>query len=122
MPRFVILRHETPPGYSRASHYDLMLEQGDVLWTWACESLPSPGKSVTAERLSDHRLAYLDYEGPVSGDRGSVKRVASGNFEPLAISEMKIHVRLSGDALRGELLLTREGAATNRWTASLQSA
>jgi len=119
MPRFVILLHETPPGSSRASHYDLMLEQGDALWTWACESLPEHGKAVTAERLPDHRLAYLDYEGPVSDDRGSVRRVASGSFDRLAATDGQVRVQLTGDAFRGELLLTRDSAATNRWSASL---
>jgi hypothetical protein len=27
---------------------------------------------------------YLDYEGVVSGDRGSVKRFGSGKYEPIA--------------------------------------
>lgn len=31
-----------------------------------------------AERLADHRREYLTYEGPVSGGRGRVRRVAEG--------------------------------------------
>jgi hypothetical protein len=31
-------------------------------------------------RLSNHRKFYLDYEGPVSNDRGSVKQVLSGQY------------------------------------------
>lgn len=30
--------------------------------------------------LPSHRMEYLEYEGPVSGDRGLVTRVATGNF------------------------------------------
>ncbi|HBE68769.1 MAG TPA: hypothetical protein DDW52_11540 [Planctomycetaceae bacterium] len=40
--------------------------------------------SVSAERLIDHRRHYLTYEGPVSGNRGEVKRVASGTYERFA--------------------------------------
>ena len=35
MPRYVILQHDTPPGYPRPLHWDLMLEQGRTLRTWA---------------------------------------------------------------------------------------
>lgn len=119
MPRFVILLHETPPGHSRGMHYDLMLEHGDALWTWACDALPIAGTSVSAERLADHRLAYLDYEGPVSGDRGSVHRVAGGECELLTAAAEEVRVRFAGDSLSGELVLTRDAAATNRWTVSL---
>jgi len=41
---------------------------------------PGVGRFV-AERLPDHRSAYLDYEGPVSGGRGTVRRVAAGELE-----------------------------------------
>lgn len=36
------------------------------------------GEQVAARRIADHRTAYLTYEGPVSGDRGHVTRVARG--------------------------------------------
>jgi hypothetical protein len=38
-----------------------------------------PGlESFTAERLPDHRRAYLDYEGPVSNGRGRVEKLTQG--------------------------------------------
>src|SRR5262245_43439326 len=36
------------------------------------------GGVVAAQRLDDHRPAYLDYEGPVSGNRGKVRRLVRG--------------------------------------------
>ena len=36
---------------------------------------------MDAEVLPDHRLAYLDYEGPISGDRGSVTRWDRGTYD-----------------------------------------
>src|SRR5882724_3306447 len=68
MPRFVILRHETPPGFARPAHWDFMLECGGVLRTW---------------EMADHRLAYLEYEGEVPGGRGTVSRWDEGRYEIL---------------------------------------
>ena len=51
-----------------------MLEAGDVLKTWALPQPPQPGVEMECTALADHRLAYLDYEGPLSGNRGAVTR------------------------------------------------
>src|SRR5438309_936167 len=100
MPRFVLLYHDCPPDYERSSHWDLMLECDGVLRTWAIANLPRdsecvrertatshPGcppiaakNAVVAEQLADHRIAYLELEGPLSGDRGEVIRVLSGAY------------------------------------------
>ena len=82
MPRYVILQHEMPAGHEdRPLHWDLMFEWHDSLRTWALACEPRAGVEIAARRLSDHRLAYLDYEGPVSGDRGSVRRWDAGTYE-----------------------------------------
>jgi hypothetical protein len=75
VPRYVILYHDFP-----APHWDLFLERGGVLASWRLLAEPRPGASVPCEPAPDHRLHYLDYEGPVSGGRGSVRRVAAGNY------------------------------------------
>jgi hypothetical protein len=119
MPRFVVLLHEVPPGYPRGAHYDLMLEQGHSLWTWACESLPGMEKTTPAQRLADHRREYLDYEGPVSGDRGHVTRVDSGDYELVASEPALLQVRLAGEKLRGVLTLIPDGNDSGRCLLSL---
>ena len=78
----VLLLHEQEDG---TQHVDWMLAQDprgrDPLITFR---LPcrldtlAPGNAVEAVRIADHRPAYLEYEGPVSGDRGTVRRVAAG--------------------------------------------
>lgn len=75
---FAILEHDYP-----FLHWDLLLQQGDVLKTWRLLQPVTPGTWIAAEQLSDHRLHYLTYEGPVSGNRGSVFRVTSGKFRPV---------------------------------------
>ncbi len=84
MSRFVVLRHQPGPRSMRGSevHFDWMFEQGDGLATWATEPVRVPFPrtiQIAAQRLVDHRQSYLDYEGPVSGQRGTVQRVLAGN-------------------------------------------
>jgi hypothetical protein len=114
-----MLRHQTPPGYPRPAHYDLMLERGIALATWACERLPTVGVVVSAEQLGDHRLAYLDYEGEVEGDRGSVTRVAAGEYELLHESDGLVRVRLTSPPIAGVLTLVKDTAEVHRWWVSL---
>ena len=121
MPRFVILRHETPASYQRGSHFDLMFEQGEGLRTWSLERLPAPRESVIAERLPDHRLAYLDYEGEVSGDRGTVVQVDAGEYECLQETATLFVVRIRGYKMRGTLTLRAEDEMVHRWRVSFSA-
>ena len=61
-------------------HFDLMLETEEGLRTWAMGLLPTAGKSCGAIELPLHRAEYLTHEGPVSGGRGTVKRVMQGTY------------------------------------------
>jgi hypothetical protein len=115
MPRFVVLRHETPPGYARGDHYDLMLERGSGLWTWACEALPQAGQAIVAERLPDHRLVYLDYQGEISASRGRVSRVDAGSYDLLSEADAELAVELHGQTLHGTLVLAKLPGEGQRW-------
>jgi hypothetical protein len=77
MPRrFVILEHDHP-----FLHWDLLLEEESSARTWRLLRKPCLGEPIAAEPLPDHRQMYLDYEGLVSGDRGTVKRFLAGTYE-----------------------------------------
>ncbi len=106
-----------PPGDARATHWDLMLESGESLRTWALADEPHYGDPISADLLPDHRLPYLDYEGPISAERGSVTRWTEGEFEFECDTTMECIVRLRDGRLPGKVSLTREVAATQRWTA-----
>lgn len=101
--RFVLLLHIL----SDNRHWDLMLERGDHLATWRLPAdpsalLPAGGAGqLPAERIADHRSAYLTYEGPVSGGRGEVKREDEGRYELLRELPDVWHVRLMGRRLDG---------------------
>src|SRR5688572_25246484 len=73
--RYVVLWHH---GIDEP-HFDLMFETspGSRLATWRARQWPLRTR-VTIEHIADHRREYLDYEGPLSGDRGAVNRIARG--------------------------------------------
>ncbi|RUL88914.1 DNA polymerase ligase N-terminal domain-containing protein [Tautonia sociabilis] len=100
--RFVVLEHRW-----RGVHWDFMLERGGVLATWALSAAPGPESEAEASPLPDHRLAYLDYEGPISGDRGEVRRLDRGTYESIQWEEDRVVVRLLGDQVIGEAELLR---------------
>jgi hypothetical protein len=90
--RFVILHHVLPPDSGRADHFDLMLERDadGPLLTWELPELPQFHSEYAARQLPPHRREYLDYEGPVSGDRGHVTRKARGTCEWIEPTVVKL--------------------------------
>jgi hypothetical protein len=117
MSRYVILRHETPADSPRPVHWDLLLETGEVLTAWALDGLPELGIVVGATRLADHRLAYLEYEGPISGNRGTVGQWDAGEFRVESATQAEWRVDLCGNRLDGILVLRRLADETHHWTA-----
>jgi hypothetical protein len=112
--RFVILEHDHP-----FLHWDLMLEEGDSLRTWRLLEQPRPGVTIAATALGAHRLRYLDYEGPVSGNRGRVTRWDSGTYAPLATTSQRLVVALRGVKLRGQAVL--QAVQTDEWNFRLKA-
>jgi hypothetical protein len=100
MPRFVILQHDWP-----TLHWDFLLEKGPILQSWRLLTEPGPGREVPAQPNAEHRLLYLDYEGPVSDGRGTVSRWDAGNFDWIADEQERIVVELHGNRLSGPCLI-----------------
>ena len=115
MPRFVVLEHDHP-----FLHWDFLLEQEEVLHAWRLLSPPSVGMRVAAEPLADHRKVYLDYEGPVSGNRGKVSRWDHGVYEVIESTSNRVQVRLLGKRLQAECVLEHAGPSSE-WTLYLWS-
>ena len=104
MPRFVILTHDWP-----VPHWDFLAEAGGVLRAWRLLAEPASDTDTRAERIGDHRPFYLDYEGPVSGGRGSVTRWDAGTCEWLADDPDQAELELRGSKLAGRAVLWRAG-------------
>jgi len=115
--RFVVQRH-------RASrlHYDLRLEIGGVLVSWAVPKGPTldPGVRRAAFRVEDHPLEYFDFEGVIpAGEYGGGDVIVwdAGTWEPQkvgdppdparALADGELHLDLRGDKLRGRFVLVR---------------
>ena len=102
MPRFAILTHDHP-----FLHWDVLLEHGAACRTWRLLACPDSLDEIPAEALRDHRLMYLDYQGPVSGNRGTVSVWDAGTFEWLVDREGVLELRVMGRLLNGVVRLVQ---------------
>jgi hypothetical protein len=113
-----------------------MLERGDMLRTWALARLPKAWQAahletrvadancpplaleneVEAVELADHRREYLDFEGELSGDRGSVSRVAEGSYILRDETADCLAIALEAALLEGFVDLSRENERSDSWT------
>lgn len=95
--RYVVLHHT---GWGE-NHFDLMVETDPkgLLLTWRLDGWP---QFVCAVPISPHRRTYLNYEGPVSQNRGTVRRIEQGSYRVLSPSDDELCVELnpSGRVLR----------------------
>ena len=94
--RYVILRHQNID----EPHYDLMFETipGSSLATWRSPAWPieSPTDAV---KLRDHRRAFLDYQGELTGNRGQVIQVAAGTCQIIISEYSSWKIRLLSGSL-----------------------
>ncbi len=120
--RFVIQEHQT----SEDVHWDLMLEQDDVLTTFrlavgrasplalSCED----ARPTRAERIFDHPLRFLWYEGPVQNGTGRVRIVDRGTWRLDDRRDECLTFHLHGQVLHGAFALVRTGQAEWRFERS----
>lgn len=100
---FVIQEHTTPSD----SHWDLMLEIGEFLWSWRLYYEPNYllNEPLIAEKIHDHPKRFLSYEGPVQNHTATVKIIDSGKYTMVKQSEHEIEFQAFGKILTGEFLL-----------------
>ena len=118
-PRFVIQKHD-----ASSLHYDLRLEIGGTLASWAVPKGPStdPSDKRLAVRTEDHPLEYADFEGVIPEDEyggGAVIVWDAGPYRNLkeddgvsledALEDGHLTVWLEGRKLRGGYALTQTG-------------
>ncbi len=118
-PVFVVHRHE-----ARRLHYDLRIERGGVLLSWAVPKGFSydPADKHLAVRTEDHPLEYEDFSGVIPRgeygagtmtiwDRG---RCTFLNGEQ-GVEEGELKLVLRGRRLRGEWHLVKTKQGPNTW-------
>src|SRR5713226_7639535 len=119
--RFVIQKHA-----ARRLHYDLRLEVGGVLKSWAVPKGPSlnPGVKRLAIQVEDHPFDYRTFEGTIpEGNYGAGEVIVwdEGTFEPegtLSAAEQiergELKFRLHGKKLNGSFVLVKLKRSQNK--------
>ena len=112
---FVVQKHA-----ARRLHYDLRLEIGDTLASWAVTKGPSlvPAEKRLAVRVEDHPLDYADFEGSIpKGQYGGGEVIVwdRGRWEPegdpaRGLKKGRLDFTLEGAKLKGRWHLVRMGA------------
>jgi bifunctional non-homologous end joining protein LigD len=121
--RFVVQRHQ-----ARRLHYDLRLEIGGALKSWAVPKGPTldPKQKRLAVQVEDHPLEYGDFEGTIpAGNYGAgvVSVWDSGSFEMLGeptaeqqLARGDFKFQLHGNKLMGNFALVRmKSSKKNEW-------
>ena len=93
-------------------HWDLRLEMGGLLRSWAVPKEPplEAGVRRLAVPVEDHSIDYATFEGTISeGQYGAGKVIIwdKGTYELVSISEGKIVFNVFGERLKGEYCLIR---------------
>jgi len=104
---FVIQEH-----HARRLHYDLRLENGGVLKSWAVpKGMPeSTRQRRLAVETEDHPIEYANFEGSIPEGQygaGTVKIWDKGHYEAKVWDENKIEFALNGQRLKGRYILVR---------------
>jgi DNA ligase D-like protein (predicted 3'-phosphoesterase) len=107
MARFVVQLHD-----ATTLHFDLRLELGGVLRSWAVPKGPSldPAVKRLAMQVDDHSLEAGEFEGVHEGSRrgtGAVIVWDEGEFDLVRASDDHIVVAVNGKKLKGGFALTR---------------
>jgi len=105
LTRFVIQEH-----HARSLHWDLRLERGGVLVSWAIpKGLPEgPKENHFAALTEDHPLDYLDFEGEIPRGQygaGTMTVWDRGTYECLKWEPRKVEIALHGERLNARYAL-----------------
>jgi hypothetical protein len=108
---FVIQQHTTPEGL----HWDFMLREGEILQTFRLDGPPEKAleQPLNAEKIHDHPLRFLTYQGPVNQGRGKVRLVESGTYTIKEKTDSRTKLSMNGRILQGHFLLSH--IKNNHW-------
>ncbi|MHA7812844.1 MAG: hypothetical protein ACX94C_05565 [Phycisphaerales bacterium] len=111
MRRTVVLLHTQP---QKPDHYDWLIDQPELdtqhrLITFRTAHSPDQADAFLAQQAPDHRAMYLDYEGPLSNNRGQVSQVASGHVHIWEQHRDQITCRIQWAERLQDLTATRSG-------------
>jgi bifunctional non-homologous end joining protein LigD len=135
-PKGVVKRHAGKPVFviqehhASKLHYDLRLESGGVLKSWAVPREPTMDPTVKrlAVRVEDHPLAYARFQGDIPQgeygaghveiwDQGTYQVAKPAKALERGLDDGKVEFELHGQRLKGKftLLRTQWGRGKDNW-------
>ena len=116
MPRFVVHEHKA----KRAGlHYDLRIEVGDHLESYACrKGLPLvPGVKRLLIRQVDHEKWWLNFEGEIKEGygQGTLKIWDKGTYKELSNKKNVRVLEFHGKKLKGLYVLVKLGSSSDSY-------
>jgi hypothetical protein len=119
MPRFVILEHSGTATYKPGVHWDLLIEWGETLLAWELLAPLNISAAQSVAQLPNHRQIYLDFEGELTDNRGSVQQWDKGNYSLVNNSDAEFTFQIDGKRVCGTMKLKRESQSTTTWQLTL---
>lgn len=97
--RYVIQKHTHK---HNPTHWDLMIEKNSALETYRLTLAPADFASelIDAEKIHDHPLKFLSYQGPVNNDLGNVEIADKGECEIELANEKQLNILFTGKILK----------------------
>jgi len=93
-------------------HWDLRLEMGGVLKSWAIPKEP-PTEARTkrlAVQVEDHPIEYAEFSGTIPEGHygaGTVEIWDKGTYVPVSTADDKLVVNINGERLKGKYVLVK---------------
>jgi len=100
-------------------HYDLRLQKGRVLKSWAIPKEPpvKVGEKRLAVEVEDHPLSYAFWHGTIpkgSYGAGKVEVWDKGDYSVIEEDSNKLVIKINGKKLKGEYVLVRTKLGNSR--------
>lgn len=90
-----------------------MLEENGILLTWRIDVPPERiCQNCTAEKIFDHPLGFLTYEGKVNNGKASVSIADKGFYSVMYRDENEMEIHFKGRILEGAFRLSHKTGDT----------
>jgi len=104
-PRFVVHRHE-----ASHLHWDLRLERGNILKSWAIPKEPPTRAGIRrlAIEVEDHDLSFIDFEGGIPEGKYGAGRISiwdAGTYDLISETDRRMKLYIYGKRLSGGYVL-----------------
>ena len=105
--------------HKAGDHFDLRLQNGDVLESWAVpkHTVPSKNDRFLATQTEPHPLAYAGFHGTISEGYGAgkVEVFQKGHYIPISWTNKKIEFEIPSGKAKGKFVLVNTDGKKWLW-------